>query len=355
MTAYEPMPTEFLYPSIFLVSLTIVLVLTPIVKSLGLKNGLFDQPDERKVHSQPMVRLGGIAIFLGTMTAIAGGLWQSGFEITEGGSLLALLCGAIAFFAFGLLDDVFELSAISRLILQFFVAAIAWYFGVRIDYLALPFVGAFSVGLLSLPFTLIWLVGMVNAINWIDGLDGLAAGVTSITSILLFVVMVVVGQPAVAIVAIALAGAAVGFLRYNFNPAQLFMGDGGSNFIGFILSGLAIFGLSGEPKATAVMLPYIILLVPLIDMTVVVFTRLGDGVSPFKPDKRHLHHKLLKAGFSQRTAVVFIYALTLWSGSFALAIAGLSQGLIVVAVSSGLLGMIGWQFWRVRDIPNPQK
>lgn len=346
------MPTEFFYPTIFLCALIIVLILTPIVRTVGLKKGLFDQPDARKVHSQPMVRLGGVAIFIGTMVAIALGFMLSGLTFSGNGSLMALLWGAIVFFAIGLMDDLFELSAISRLILQFIVAGITWYFGVRIEYLALPFGEAFSVGFLSLPFTLIWLVGMVNAINWIDGLDGLAGGVTAITSILFFVVMLVVGQPDVALVAIALAGAAMGFLKYNFNPAQLFMGDGGSYFIGFILSGLAIAGLSGEPIATAVMLPYIILLVPLVDMTVVVFTRLGDGVSPFNPDKRHLHHRLLKAGFSQKTAVVFIYALTLWSGSFALAIAGLPQGLIIIALASSLLGTIGWQFWRVREIPN---
>ncbi|OKH14603.1 glycosyltransferase family 4 protein [[Limnothrix rosea] IAM M-220] len=349
------MPTELFYPIIFLISFSLVLVLTPIVKTVGLQSGLFDEPDERKVHSEPMVRLGGTAIFTGTIAAIAYGLLQSGINLRGDVPLLALLIGAIAFFAIGLLDDLFELSAISRLILQFIVAAITWYFGVRIDYLALPFGSAFSVGLLSLPFTLIWLVGMVNAINWIDGLDGLAAGVTSITSTLFFVVMLVVGEPSVAILAIALAGAAIGFLRYNFNPAQLFMGDGGSYFIGFILAGLATLGLSGEPTARAVMLPYIILLVPVLDMTVVVFARLGDGVSPFKPDKRHLHHRLLSAGFSQKTAVIFIYLLTLWSGSFALAIAGLARGEIVIAGTSVLLGTIGWQLWRTRDVATTQK
>jgi UDP-GlcNAc:undecaprenyl-phosphate/decaprenyl-phosphate GlcNAc-1-phosphate transferase len=348
------MTTEFLYLISFLTALFTVLVMTPIVKTIGIRSGRVDQPNERKVHERPMVRLGGIAIFLGTMVAIATAFFLGGFADLTGeprSSLVAILLGAIAFFAVGLLDDLFELSAISRLIMQFVVAAIAWYFGVRIEYLALPFVGAFSVGLLSLPMTLVWLVGMVNAINWIDGLDGLASGVSGIIGTMFFATLLVVNQPLVALLAIALAGVTIGFLRYNFHPAQLFMGDGGSYFIGFTLAGLAVIGLTKEPVPSAVMLPYIVLLVPLLDMTVVVFSRLADGVSPFNPDQRHLHHRLLKTGFSHRNTVLFIYLLTLWSSSFALAIAGLEKGEIAVMVTTLCTGAIAWQFWQQRQIP----
>lgn len=347
------MTPEFLFLISFLTALIAVLVMTPVVKMIGIRSGRVDQPNERKVHDRPMVRLGGVAIFAATMVAIAGAFVLGGFTGLTGEaqtSFLAVLLGAIAFFAVGFLDDLFELSAISRLLMQFVVAAIAWYCGVRIEYLALPFVGAFSVGILSLPMTLVWLVGMVNAMNWIDGLDGLASGVAGIVSTMFFAALLVVNQPLVALLAIALAGATIGFLRYNFNPAQLFMGDGGSYFIGFTLAGLAVIGLTKSPAPSAVMLPYIILLVPLLDMTVVVFSRLADGVSPFNPDQRHLHHRLLKAGVSHRNTVLLIYLLTLWSSSFSLAIAGLEYAALGTVGMTLFTGAIAWKMWQQRQI-----
>lgn len=353
----NPMPTEFFYPITFFSALIVVLIATPIVKNIALKNGFFDQPDERKVHARPMVRLGGVAIFGGTMIALAIAYFIGGFEGLESTKLwpvIGVIGGSIAFFAIGLADDLFELSAISRLVLQFIVAAIAWLLGVRIEYLAIPFGDLFSVGLLSLPMTLIWLVGLVNAINWIDGLDGLAAGVSGIVATMLFVTISLTGQPAIALIAVALAGSVLGFLRYNFNPAQLFMGDGGSYFLGFLIAGISVVGLIKTETTATVLLPYIILSVPVIDMTNVVFSRLSSGVSPFKPDNRHLHHQLLAIGFSHRMVVIFIYTLTIWTGSLALACTGLPNGGIYVAIASVGLGAIAWQFWSRREIPTTQ-
>jgi UDP-N-acetylmuramyl pentapeptide phosphotransferase/UDP-N-acetylglucosamine-1-phosphate transferase len=206
--------------------------------------------------------------------------------------------------------------------------------------------GIVQLGWLSFPITVIWLAGMVNAINWIDGLDGLAAGVSGIAAVVLLVVSLYMNQPAAALIAAALAGASLGFLRYNFNPAQIFMGDGGSYFMGFTLAAVSIIGLVKIPAVTAVLLPYIILAVPIFDMSAVILARLLMGKSPFTADKRHLHHRLLNAGLSHRWAVLFIYSLTLWVGSLAIAIIGIPSGAVFACCATSLLSYTSWKVWR---------
>ncbi|MEM8544628.1 MAG: MraY family glycosyltransferase, partial [Cyanobacteria bacterium P01_H01_bin.119] len=229
----------------FIVSASVVLATTPLVKALGLKSGRFDLPGGRKVHQKPMVRLGGISIFLGTLVALLL-TWSVGGFIGADGQYLpptteyqiwGVTLGGLAFFLIGLLDDLFSLSAMSRLFMQAVVAGLAWKVGVSIDFLSVPFHGLVSLPVwVSLPVTVVWLVGMANAINWIDGLDGLAAGVSGIAAVIMLVVSLFMDQPAAALIAAAVAGGALGFLRYNFNPAQIFMGDGGAYFMGFTLA-----------------------------------------------------------------------------------------------------------------------
>jgi UDP-GlcNAc:undecaprenyl-phosphate GlcNAc-1-phosphate transferase len=203
---------------------------------------------------------------------------------------------------------------------------------------------------LSLPITVIWLVGIANAINWIDGLDGLAAGVCGISAVVLLILCLFMEQPAAALVAAALAGGALGFLRYNFNPAQIFMGDGGAYFMGFTLAGVAVIGLVKiaavtTVAVTAVLLPYLVLAVPILDMSIVILSRLKKGQSPFVADKGHLHHRLIKAGISHRLTVLFIYALTLWVGSLALAFSNIPSGWGFAVGATFLLIYLGWQVW----------
>jgi UDP-GlcNAc:undecaprenyl-phosphate GlcNAc-1-phosphate transferase len=226
------------------------------------------------------------------------------------------------------------------------VASVAWWVGVRIDFLSHPFDGLVQIGWLSLPITVIWLVGMANAINWIDGLDGLAAGVSGIAAVVMLLVTLFMEQPAAALIAAALAGGALGFLRYNFNPAQIFMGDGGAYFMGFTLAGVGVIGLVKSTAVTAVLLPYLILAVPLLDMSAVIVSRIRNGKSPFIADKRHLHHRLLQAGLSHRLTVLFIYVLTLWVGSLALAFSGMPSGYAYAIAATMLLGYTSWQVWR---------
>lgn len=347
------MPTQLYHILAFVISAIVVLVTTPVVRRIGLQSGRFDLPGGRKVHQQPMVRLGGISIFLGTLLALLIVWWTGGFidasgrhlSPTDEYAIWGVTIGGLAFFLIGLMDDLFGLSAMNRLLMQATVAGIAWYVGVSINFLTVPFYGLVSLpDWVSLPITILWLVGMTNAINWIDGLDGLAAGVSGIAAIIMLVVSLFMQQPAAALIAAALAGGALGFLRYNFNPAKIFMGDGGSYFMGFTLAGVGVIGLIKSVTTVAVILPYLILAVPILDMSAVILDRLRSGSSPFAADKRHLHHRLLNAGLSHRWTVLFIYALTLWAGSLALAFAGIPSG---VAYAAGATVLLTYASWRV--------
>jgi UDP-GlcNAc:undecaprenyl-phosphate GlcNAc-1-phosphate transferase len=334
----------------FLVSAAIVLLVTPIVRKIALKKGYFDPPGERKIHKRPMVRLGGVSIFVGVLIAWLLIWWLGGFSDlppSKEAEVWAVTIGGLAFFLIGLADDLLNLSPHLRLFLQVAVACLAWQAGVQIEFLTIPYLGLTSLPVwLSLVVTVMWLVGMVNAINWIDGLDGLAAGVSGIAAIVMMIVCLFMNQPAAAIIAAALAGGALGFLRYNFNPAQIFMGDGGAYFMGFTLAGVGVIGLVKSVTTVAVLLPFLILAVPILDMSAVILDRLRNGRSPFSADKRHLHHRLLKAGLPHRIVVLFIYVLTLWVGSLALAFSGIPSGLAYAIASTVLLSYTGWKVSR---------
>lgn len=347
------MPAELYHLIAFLVSISVVLWSTPVVRTIGLKSGQVDQPNERKVHQRPIVRLGGVSIFLGSLTALLIVWWLGGLSPlppNKEWEVWGVTLGGLAFFLIGLADDLFNLTPISRLVMQIAFAGMSWSMGVKIAFLSIPFVGLVDLGWISLPLTIIWLVGMANAINWIDGLDGLAAGVSGIAAVVMLIVTLFMNQPSAALIAAALAGGALGFLRYNFNPAQIFMGDGGSYYMGFTLAGVAVIGLVKTTAVTAVLLPYLILAVPIVDMSAVIISRLRHGKSPFIADKRHLHHRLLQAGMSHRMTVLFIYALTLWVGSLALAFSGIPSGGAYAIASTLLLGYLAWQFWRNRQV-----
>ena len=343
------MPVELYHLIAFLISVTVVLWSIPDVKTIGLKFGIIDQPNARKIHNRPVVRVGGVSIFAGTLTALLI-VWRLGAFSTisaeEAWEVWGVVLGSIAFFLIGFADDLFDLSALLRLVMQLAIATFCWYVGVRIDFLSVPFDGLIQLGWFSLPITVIWLVGMANAVNMIDGVDGLAAGVSGIAAVVMLIVSLFMNQPAAALIAAALAGGALGFLRYNFNPAQIFMGDGGAYFMGFTLAGVGIIGLVKVTAVTAVLLPYLILAVPILDISTVVVSRLSKGKSPFTADKSHLHHWLLEAGISQRLTVLFIYALTLWVGSLALGFSNIPSGWGYAVGATMLLAYVGWQVWR---------
>ncbi|WP_172957453.1 glycosyltransferase family 4 protein [Aphanothece sacrum] len=355
------MPGELFHLSAFFISLMVVWWSTPIINQIGHKTGFVDKPNPRKMHQRPMVRLGGVSIFAGTIIALLIVWVLGGFGLlppNKEWEIWGVILGGIAFFLIGLTDDLFNLSPMSRLIVQTIVASAAWGVGVRIDFLSIPFADLVQIGWLSLPLTVIWLVGMANAVNWIDGLDGLAAGGCGISAVVMMVLTLFMEQPAAALIAAALAGGALGFLRYNFNPAQIFMGDGGAYFMGFTLAGVGVIGLVKTAAVTtvavtAVLLPILVLAVPIVDMSAVIISRLTQGKSPFTADKRHLHHRLIEAGISHRLTVLFIYALTLWVGSLALGFSNIPSGWGFAIGATFLLGYVGWQAWRnIRKVRN---
>jgi UDP-N-acetylmuramyl pentapeptide phosphotransferase/UDP-N-acetylglucosamine-1-phosphate transferase len=342
------MPAQIYHLIAFLIAAVVVLWTTPDVKNIGMKSGRVDQPGDRKIHDRPMVRLGGVSIFTGTMFSLLIVWWLGGFANLppdKEWQIWGVTLGGLGFFLIGLADDLLSLSPLKRLLVQIIVAAAAWQAGVSIDFITVPTVGIVDLNWLSLPITVVWLVGMVNAINWIDGLDGLAAGVSGIAAVVMLLVSLFMHQPAAALIAAALAGAALGFLRYNFNPAQIFMGDGGSYFMGFTLASVGVIGLVKIPAFTAVLLPYLILAVPIVDMSAVILARLRRGKLPWVADKCHLHHRLLQAGLSHRWTVLFIYSLTLWVGSLALLVAGVPSSIAYISAATSLLSYV---IWRVR-------
>ncbi|MEM9214218.1 MAG: MraY family glycosyltransferase [Cyanobacteria bacterium P01_F01_bin.150] len=345
------MPSQFYHLVVFSISAVVVLLSTPIVRKIGMNSGRVDLPGGRKVHERPMVRLGGVSIFLGVLIALLTAWAIGGFGILppqKEYEIWGVTIGGLLFFLIGLADDLFNLSPLTRLALQMLVAGCAWSVGVQIAFIDIPFVGITQLPeVLSCLLTIIWLVGMANAINWIDGLDGLAAGVCGIAALVMLIVSLFMNQPAAALIVAALAGGAFGFLRYNFNPAQIFMGDGGAYFMGFTLAGVGVIGLLKGVTTVAVLLPVLILAVPIFDMSAVIIDRLRSGQSPFIADKRHLHHRLLQAGLSHRSTVLFIYALTIWVGTLALAIARIPSGVIYASAATALLG---YSCWRVRRL-----
>ncbi|MBE9008358.1 undecaprenyl/decaprenyl-phosphate alpha-N-acetylglucosaminyl 1-phosphate transferase [Fortiea sp. LEGE XX443] len=343
------MPAQIYHLIAFLIAAVVVLWTTPDIKNIGIKSGNVDKPGGRKVHERPMVRLGGVSIFAGTLTSLLIVWWLGGFgnlPSEKEWQIWGVTLGGLGFFLIGLTDDLLNLSPLTRLVMQVIVAAGAWKAGVSIDFISVPTIGIVDLNWLSLPITVIWLVGMVNAINWIDGLDGLAAGVSGIAAVVMLVVSLFMHQPAAALIAAALAGAALGFLRYNFNPAQIFMGDGGSYFMGFTLAAVGVIGLVKIPAFTAVILPYLILAVPIVDMSAVILTRICRGKLPWVADRCHLHHRLLQAGLSHRWTVLFIYSLTLWVGSLALAVAGIPSGIAYAFGATSLLTYTSWRVWK---------
>lgn len=299
----------------FMTALLASLLLVPLVARYALKAGLFDAPGERKIHQTPVPRLGGIAIFASFLIALGavGVLGHSPATFLIGKGNLGLIAGGTLIFLLGLLDDLFNLSPYVKLAGQFLAAFVAFGMGVSIEALDLPGSLLLVLNALSLPLTLMWMVGISNAVNFIDGVDGLAGGVGMFAALTLAVVAIFTGQPQVALLALILCASCLGFLVYNLHPARIFMGDSGALFIGFTLACLSVLGVF--KMYTVVMLaPILVLCIPVLDITYSTFRRLLLGRNPFVADGEHLHHRLLKAGLSQPKVVSVFYAVSILSG-----------------------------------------
>jgi len=280
---------------------------TPFVKVIAQKIGAIDIPDARRVHKHPIPRMGGLAIFYGFLIAVV-------CFLKVDTQLRGILIGSLIIVALGIVDDVKQLGAKIKFVIQIVVAGIVVFHGVKIEALSVPsFInsaGYLELGKLSIPFTIIWIVGVTNAVNLIDGLDGLAVGVSSIATFSLFFIAILAAEFQVALLAAALAGGCLGFLPYNFNPAKIFMGDTGSTFLGYMLSVICIQGLFKGYAVISFIIPFLILGLPIFDTLFAIVRRIWNKKPIMAPDRGHLHHKLMDLGFSQKQTVAILYIIT---------------------------------------------
>ncbi|EGK62758.1 UDP-N-acetylglucosamine:undecaprenyl-P N-acetylglucosaminyl 1-P transferase [Centipeda periodontii DSM 2778] len=341
----------------FMIALGMALILTPVVIAFARRTGALDKPDARKVHVRPIPRIGGIGIYAAFMVSI---LVQLVFvELTPEFmmSLIGLMVGGTIIVAIGIIDDYCDLPAKVKLLGQILAAVVLVVgFDVRIDFITDPLGDFIYLELFAIPATIFWIVGLTNTVNLIDGLDGLAAGVSSIAAITIFLVAMEEGIPFVAMVTAALAGAAVGFLYYNFNPARIFMGDTGSMFLGFMLAGISVVGAVKSAATIALIVPILALGLPILDTTFAIVRRMRNHRPIFKPDKGHLHHRLLAHGFTQKQAVLLMYVVSALFGLCALALTAVSmQAAILIILIVAAVVFIGARKLGILQMDVPQQ
>ena len=283
----------------------------PYVIRLAHRAGAIDRPDQRKVHNHIMPRLGGLGIFSAFYIVLL-----LGVQVSE--PILGIMIGGLVMFLVGMLDDIFQLPAVIKLLGQCLAASIAIHYGVVVAFVTNPFDGPIGLGYFAIPLTFVWIVGITNAINLIDGLDGLAAGVSAIAAATMGYVAYTQGQQAIFVASFILVAAILGFLPYNFHPARTFMGDGGSNFLGFILGCLAIMGLTKSTAVISLFVPIVILGIPIFDTLFAIVRRINNKAPIFMPDKSHLHHRLMAIGYGHRRTVLIIYAISGFFGMVAI-------------------------------------
>jgi UDP-GlcNAc:undecaprenyl-phosphate GlcNAc-1-phosphate transferase len=312
-----------------IVAMGVTWMVTPLTIQLGRRMGAVDLPGGRKIHRQPIPRIGGLAVFAGffaglAFAAVATGSFPSTLSkvsVYWQGMALA----ATGILLVGLVDDIRGLSFYWKFAAQTTAAVFVWLCGFRIEILTHPLGGELELGILSLPLTVLWIVGITNAVNLIDGLDGLATGIALITALAVGVIAFVRAELGVTAASVALAGSLMGFLRFNFNPARIFLGDSGSMFLGFVLAVTAVRGSQKGPTAVAILVPLLVLGLPLLDTGAAVVRRLyrlghrgahtngalrhvlGNFREVFQADRGHIHHRLLEVGMSQRWAVLLLY------------------------------------------------
>ncbi|MFL5641417.1 MAG: MraY family glycosyltransferase [Chloroflexota bacterium] len=319
---------------VFAAAALIALVLTPVVRTIVLRYEVLDHPEARRINTIPVPRGGGLAVcaaFL-VVASVFLTLNQGGtfvpipFSLAPSEVAALLLGGAIAA-GLGAVDDLFDLRARLQLIGQIALAVFAVALGITIDFVANPIGGGqirFPPGPIAAGLTIFWIVGMINSINWIDGLDGLSTGVAFIAAVTLGIISLTTqvtnsGQPLIAVLCFALAGALLGFLRWNFNPASIFTGTSGVQFVGYTLAVLAILGVAKVAVAL------LVLGVPIIDTFWIIVRRVSQGRSPFSPDRTHIHHRLLDLGLSHRQTVLAIYGICLGLAVLSMLLSGVTQ------------------------------
>jgi UDP-GlcNAc:undecaprenyl-phosphate/decaprenyl-phosphate GlcNAc-1-phosphate transferase len=295
----------------FIIALLSSLVLTYPIKKLAFMVGAVDFPNERKIHKKVTPRLGGLAIFLGSFLGVL-------YLHPQDQYLLEIICGAIVIVITGALDDRFTLRPIAKLTGQLIATSFLVSGGLIIEKVTLPFIGQVELGFLSVLVTVLWVVGITNAINLIDGLDGLATGVSTIALISLFIMALIDTRILAAYFCIVLIGANLGFLYHNFYPAKIYMGDTGSNFLGYMIAVISILGLFKNIALFSFIIPVIVLAVPIFDTLFAILRRSLNKQNIMKADNKHIHYQLLSAGFSHRRSVLILYGISAIFGALAI-------------------------------------
>lgn len=342
-----------IYAITFAIAVCITAAATPLIVRLARHLGVLDtNNEERRVHEVPTPRIGGIAVFFGfacALFAVLGFALASPLELLPAAThftaakqielltdrfasvhqLVGLLFGSLLILSVGIWDDVIGMRPRNKLVAQVLVALISLFYGFVIPGVTNPFVHDPNSNWIEfplwigIPITLLWYVGMMNAINFIDGLDGLLSGVAAISSIFIFAISVLHGNPVVALVVIALAGSALGFLPFNFNPARIFLGDSGSLFIGYVFATVSIIGGSKQAIAISIVIPLLVLALPVLDTAAVIVRRAAAGKRIMEADRGHFHHQLIfRFGLNVRQAVLLLYAVCFVLGAVALALSG---------------------------------
>ncbi|MBR1842666.1 MAG: undecaprenyl/decaprenyl-phosphate alpha-N-acetylglucosaminyl 1-phosphate transferase [Oscillospiraceae bacterium] len=305
-------------------------ITTPIVRLFAQKVGAVDVPkDSRRVHNHPIPRMGGLAIFIGFVLSVV-------LFADVDNQMRGILLGAVIIVVVGVVDDITPLPALLKLVIQIAAALVAVAFGVRIEFLANPIWWSetmyLDLSFLSIPITVLWIVGLTNAVNLIDGLDGLACGVSAIASIAMMTIALAMGQWNTAVILAALVGACFGFMPFNLNPARIFMGDTGALMLGYVMACISITGLLKFYAIISFAVPLLALGLPIFDTAFAIIRRLAHGQNPMSPDRGHFHHRLIDMGLSQKQAVALLYAISAILGFAAVLIATSGEMRAIVLV-----------------------
>lgn len=325
----------------------ISLVSTPFIKKAAHYLNVVDIPkDDRRVHKKPMPKLGGLAIYISFITMVI--LKKGPVNSTE----MGIIIGASIIVLGGFIDDKYNLRPRNKLIFQLVATLVIMCFGIRISVMTNPLSDFYKYIIInqciSIPLTILWVVGVTNAFNLIDGLDGLSAGIAFIACVTMIVVSFLSGnaEPEVIVLTVALAGAILGFLPYNFNPASIFMGDAGSQLLGFLLSVIAIKGAIKSASAFVLAVPLLALGLPIYDTLFAIIRRKLNGKSITQPDKGHLHHRLLAMGLNQKQAVIIMYLISAILGTLAVVVMQLPnrKGYLLMSTVIVLIMAAAWKF-----------
>ena len=327
---------EIILASLVISFITTFLVL-PFVNRIGEYFNIKDSPDPRKQKQSPLVRIGGIAIIFGFFTSLFL-IWSlNNFSIDslyQTKFFVLLILSSLIIFLLGLFDDLKSLSPFIRLLIQFAVAIFIAESGINIQQINLAWINIDPIYLpkiISNLVTSFWIVGLINAINWLDGVDGLASGLVGFASLGLAVISYQNGQFFVPLIAVTLSGCSFGFLRFNFYPAKILMGDSGSYFLGFSLAIVSIMSTSLEVNPIGIFIPFFLLIIPLMDMLVVIIRRIFKRESPFLSDRSHFHHRLIDSGFTELGTVVIFYSLSQWVAVLTIGLASINDGVYLIA------------------------